>query len=71
MLSLRGPGPADLTELLECNRETYGKCAGIKIDSTYLLSKNAAALAKDHATLAALGLRVVVVLREIRCISTG
>ena len=58
-----GADIADLADLLERNRETFGKSAGVKIDSTYLLSKNAAALAKDHATLAALGLRVVVDLR--------
>ncbi len=58
-----GPGLADLSVLLAHDREAFDKVAGVKIDSTYLLAKNIAVLAKDRATLAALGLRVVVDLR--------
>ena len=54
-----GPYIPDLTDLLVHYREDFRKFAGIKIDSTYLLSKNVAVLTKDHATLTALGLRVV------------
>jgi hypothetical protein len=45
-------------------REDFGKFAGIKIDSTYLLSRNLAALARDRATLEKAGLRVIVDLRR-------
>ncbi len=57
------PDLSDLSALLVHDREAFGKVAGIKIDSTYLLAKNVVALAKDRAMLAALGLRVVVDLR--------
>lgn len=59
-----GPYIADLTGLLLHHREDIGKFAGIKVDSTYLLSKNLPALARDRATLAQLGLGVIVDLRR-------
>ncbi|MCY2927423.1 MAG: hypothetical protein NT031_18705, partial [Planctomycetota bacterium] len=42
-----GPYISNLTDLLVRYREDLHKFAGIKIDSTYLLSKNLAALERD------------------------
>ncbi|MEI6534605.1 MAG: hypothetical protein WCN98_04630 [Verrucomicrobiaceae bacterium] len=59
-----GPYISDLTDLLVRYRKDFSKFAGIKIDSTYLLSRNPAALERDRAALTNAGLRVVVDLRR-------
>ncbi len=59
-----GPYIHSLTGLLLKDPIEFAKFRGVKIDSTYLLSKTTAELAKDAATLAQMGLEVVVDLRR-------
>lgn len=59
-----GPHIPDLAGLLARYGDEFGKFAGIKIDSTYLLSKNRPALARDRAALAKAGLKLIVDLRR-------
>jgi len=59
-----GPYLSDLTDLLVRNPEHFKKFMGIKIDSTYLLSKTPAALERDRAELTRSGLKVIVDLRR-------
>jgi len=49
--------------VIQRHRAELGKFKGIKIDSTYLLSKTGTALSEDAAALAGLELKVVVDLR--------
>ncbi len=59
-----GPHLSDLSAVLTRYRADFGKFAGLKIDSTYLLSKTRAALARDRAALTKAGLGVLVDLRR-------
>lgn len=59
-----GPGIEDLAGLLASHREGFRRFAGIKIDSTYLLSRTRVALEKDRAALSECGLGVIVDLRR-------
>jgi hypothetical protein len=59
-----GPHISDLTDIIERNPQNFKKFMGIKIDSTYLLSKTAAALERDRAELTKSGLKVIVDLRR-------
>ena len=62
--SYLGPHLSNLADLLGSCRENLRKFRGIKIDSTYLLSKNRAALERDRTALTSLGLSVIVDLRR-------
>jgi hypothetical protein len=59
-----GSEVTDLKGLLEHDAAQFSKFRGVKVDSTYLLSKTTNALVADAATLARLGLAVVVDLRR-------
>lgn len=59
-----GQGITSLADLLQQDATEFSKFKGVKVDSTYLLSKTTAALAVDAATLSQLGLEVVVDLRR-------
>ncbi len=59
-----GPHVSDLTDLLVRNQEKFNHVEGIKIDSTYLLSKTPAALERDRVALTKSGLKVIVDLRR-------
>ena len=59
-----GPGISDLAALLGHHREGFKRFAGVKIDSTYLLSRTRAALENDRAALSECGLGVIVDLRR-------
>lgn len=59
-----GSDITSLTELLQHDAAQFNKFRGVKIDSTYLLSKTTNALAADAATLSQLGLEVIVDLRR-------
>jgi hypothetical protein len=59
-----GPHLSNLTDTLVRNQENFKKFKGIKIDSTYLLSKTPAALDMDRAALTKSALKVIVDLRR-------
>ena len=59
-----GPYISDLTDLLVRYGEDFRKFKGIKIDSTYLLSKNTVSLERARATLTNSGLSVIIDLRR-------
>ena len=59
-----GPYISNLTDLLTRYREEFRRFKGVKIDSTYLLSKNLAALERDRAALANAGLGIIIDLRR-------
>jgi len=58
-----GPNLSSLKGVILRHRAELGTFKGIKVDSTYLLSKTVAALAQDAASLAGLNLTVLVDLR--------
>jgi hypothetical protein len=59
-----GPDISSLKDYLEQNKVQLSKFKGIKINSTYILSKTKAALATDSTMLAQIGLKVIVDLRR-------
>ncbi|MEX1049743.1 MAG: hypothetical protein WED15_09455 [Akkermansiaceae bacterium] len=59
-----GPNVHSLTELLEQSESELTKFRGVKVDSTYLLSKTKIELTKDAAKLTQMGLEIVVDLRK-------
>jgi hypothetical protein len=58
-----GPSLFCLKDVIQRHRAELGKFKGIKVDSTYLLSKTSAALSEDAVALADLNLKVVVDMR--------
>jgi hypothetical protein len=58
-----GPNLSCLKDVLQRHRAKLGKFKGIKVDSTYLLSKTSAALSEDAVALAGLKLKVIVDMR--------
>jgi hypothetical protein len=59
-----GPDVQSLHELLEWDESALTKFNGVKVDSTYLLAKTGTELTRDAATLAKLGLKIVIDLRR-------
>lgn len=53
-----------LTELLELDESGFKKFRGVKVDSTYLLSKTVTELKKDAAKLTQMGLKAIIDLRR-------
>ena len=59
-----GPHVHSLTDLLARDESGFAKFRGVKVDSTYLLSKTMAELAKDAAKLRRMGLETIIDLRR-------